>query len=305
MHDSSFIQANTNGVLHEAGQATLSPLNRGFLYGDAIYEVWRTYEGALFAWDEHWQRLGASAHSIHLDVPWSRGFILAEVAKTASAFRTQTSYSHDLYIRLQIFRGEGAIGLDIHLADRPGYVILVKAVPPLSDAVRRDGNRLIIARTIRRNSPHCLDPAWKTGNYLNNIMGLREAKTRGADDVVFLNLAGHLTESSTSNVAFIKGNQLVTPPLADGILPGITRARVLQTVAASTGLSTAERSIREDELREFDEAMLLSTTKDIQPVGCIEGVDFRVDKKAKLWRLKEAFTQYAVASARERSEFQV
>ncbi len=295
----SFVQANTNGDLHAAETPSLSPLNRGFLYGDAVYEVWRTYQNALYAWSEHWNRLHASARALHLSIPWSEKSILAEIHKTATAFRQHTAYAGDLYIRLQVFRGAGPIGLDVKLAENPGFVILIKPVPEISAAARATGSHLTVAQSIRRNSPQTLDPAWKTGNYLNNIMGLREARARGADDVVFLNLQGELTESSTSNIAFIRGQVLVTPPLAAGILPGITRATVLQRVAAQAGLAVEERVLRVPDLVDFDEAMLLSSTKDIQPVGSIDDTHYRVDSNSRLWRLKTCFEAHAIAASGE------
>src|SRR3954468_20307516 len=82
-----FIQANTNGRLHPATEPSIAPLNRGFLYGDAIYEVWRTYHEVIFAWDEHWARLERSAASLYMTLPWSREFMLAEIKKTAAAYR--------------------------------------------------------------------------------------------------------------------------------------------------------------------------------------------------------------------------
>ena len=300
-----YIQANTNGTLHSASQPTLSPLNRGFLYGDAVYEVWRSYDKGIFAWEEHWARLHSSARSIHLEIPWTADYIRDQVCRTAAEFRKHSLYRDDIYIRLQIYRGEGAIGLDTALSSEPGFVILIKPVPGISPEVRNHGNRLIIARSIRRNPVQSLDPAWKTGNYLNNIMGLREARDRKADDVLFLNMAGELTEASTSNVAFIQGDRWITPSLGSGILAGITRATIIATVAKSAGLTVKERSVSPNEINHFDEAMLLSTTKDVQPVGRIDDFVYRVDAAAKLWRLKAVFEDHARGASAKRPELKV
>ncbi len=302
---SNFVQANTGGTLHSADDASIRPVDRGFLYGDAVYEVWRTYDKRIFAWDEHWARLKKSGNSIHLHIPWADSLMMNEIIKTGAAFRKQTGHRGEVYIRLQISRGGGSIGLDIDLAESPEFVILVKPVPVLSAEIMQKGLKLTVAQTIRRNPPLTLNPAWKTGNYLNNIMGLREAKQRGANDVLFLNLNGELTEASTSNVAFIVGNSLVTPPLEAGVLPGITRAHVIKTVAQSAGLSVDERPISPAELETFDEAMLLSTTKDVQPVGLIDGFRYRVDREAKLWRLKTEFQAFAANSVSRRPELSV
>ena len=288
-----FIQANTNGELHDANSATLSPLNRGFLYGDAIYEVWRTYHCVLFAWEEHWRRLEKSAESLGLSIPWSADHVLREIMATVRAFYATAEEKGDLYIRLQIYRGEGELGLDTQLADRPGFIILVKRVPTITTTHLATGLDVAIASGVRRNPIECLNPAWKTGNYLNNIVGLKEAKSRGFDDVLFANLAGELTEASTSNLAFIQGNRWITPPTSAGILHGITRAKTLALVAQEAGLIAVERTIRPEALGEYEEAMLLSTTKDVQPVGRIEETSFRTGPESVTRRLKGAFASMA------------
>jgi branched-chain amino acid aminotransferase len=88
----NYIQANTNGRLHDAREPAISPLDRGFLYGDAIYEVWRTYDRVIFAWEEHLARLEASGRSVGLGLPWTADFIWTEVARTAAAFRETTGF---------------------------------------------------------------------------------------------------------------------------------------------------------------------------------------------------------------------
>src|SRR5687767_2834408 len=237
-----FIQANTNGRLHSAHEPSVSPLNRGFLYGDAIYEVWRTYHAVVFAWEEHFSRLERSARALHLMLPWSRAEMLAEIKRTVSAFRaaTATAAQTELYIRLQVSRGGGPIGLDVALADRAEFVLLVQPCPMNSPDVLRSGVKLSIAMALRRNPIESLSPAWKTGNYLNNILCLREARARGADDVIMLNLRGELTELATSNIAFVQDGKVITPQLEAGILEGITRGLLLRKIAASAGVTAVE-----------------------------------------------------------------
>lgn len=289
----NFVQANTNGRLHAAHEPSLSPLNRGFLYGDAIYEVWRTYHGVVFAWEEHWHRLEASARGLHLTLPFESGAVLGEIRRTAAAHRAASGYSGELYIRLQIARGGGPIGLDIALADRPDFVLLVQPCPQLAPDKALAGLRLSLERKLRRNPAAALDPAWKTGNYLNNLLCLREARARGADEVVMLNLAGEVTEAAVSNVAFVRGGALVTPPLSAGILGGVTRSLILETIAASAGVPVREATLRPEEFAAMDECMLLSTTKDVAPVAAIDDVPFNVGPDTVTARLKAAFARYA------------
>ena len=292
-----FIQANTNGRLHPATEPSISPLNRGFLYGDAIYEVWRTYHGVVFAWDEHYDRLERSARALHMALPWSRAEILAEIARTVAAFRQAAAFAGDVYIRLQISRGAGPIGLDIALADRPDFAVLVQPCPGSSPQALQRGVKLSIGMALRRNPVEALSPAWKTGNYLNNILGLREARARGADDVVMLNLRGELTEAATSNIAFVRDGSVVTPRLEAGILEGITRGLLLGKIAPAAGVPASEAVLVPRDLAGMSECFLLSTTRDVTPVGAIDDLQFKVGPETVSAKLKAEFAKYALASA--------
>lgn len=300
-----FIQANTNGRLHSAHEPSLTPLDRGFLYGDAIYEVWRTYHGVIFAWQEHYDRLERSAAALHLRLPWQRTDMLREIARTVAAFRAKTEFADDVYIRLQVSRGAGAIGLDVALAERAEFVLLVQPCPTNSPEVMRDGLKLAIASSLRRNPIESLSPAWKTGNYLNNILGLREARSRGADDVVMLNLRGEITEAATSNLAFVRDGEVVMPPLDAGILEGITRGMLLRTVAPAAGVRVRESALRPDDLAAMSECFTLSSTKDLTPVGAIDDRKFVVGPDTVCARLKRAFGEHARASAAAHPELKV
>lgn len=300
-----FIQANTNGRLHSADEPSITPLNRGFLYGDAIYEVWRTYHGVVFAWDEHFQRLENSARALHLTLPWTRSEMFAQVARTVAAYREATSFADEVYIRLQVSRGSGLIGLDVALAEQAEYVLLVQPCPTNSPAVMAKGVTLSIATSLRRNPIEALSPAWKTGNYLNNILGLREARARGADDVVMLNLRGELTEAATSNLAFVRDGEIVTPPLGTGILEGITRGLLLRTVAPAIGVKVQETVLLPTDLAGMQECFLTSSTKDVTPVGAIDERRFKVGPDTVSMRLKQAFAAYARDSAATHPELRV
>jgi branched-chain amino acid aminotransferase len=287
-----FIQANTNGRLHDARETSLSPLNRGYLYGDAIYEVWRTYAGVLFAWGEHWQRLEQSAAALHIALPSTADAMLLEIRRTAQAYREATDYAGELYVRLQITRGGGPIGLDVALADRADFVLLVQPNKGLPPEKLAKGYSLSLETTLRRNAANTLNPAWKTGNYLNNILCLREARVRGADDVLMVNLAGEVTEASTANIGFVRRGRIITPPLGAGILGGITRDLVVRRIAADADLTIEERTVTPMELSEMSECFIMSTTRDISPVGSIDARVFPVKSDGATLRLKQAFARY-------------
>lgn len=300
-----YVQACTNGLLHDAHLASISPLNRGFLYGDAIYEVWRTYGGVIFGWDEHWQRLERSAAALHLTLPFSQTAALAEIRKTVGAFHRVVPPGDELYIRLQVTRGAGPIGLDVALADKSDYLLLVQPNRLYSVEKYRAGLALSLATTLRRNDIDTMNPAWKTGNYLNNILCLREARARRADEVVILNRTGNITEAAVSNIAFVRDGQVITPPRSAGILAGITREFLLAQVGALAGIVVGEADIAPTELAGVEECFLLSTTKDITPVASIDGHTFRLGENTVTAKLKAAFAAFTAAYTAKHPELRV
>jgi branched-chain amino acid aminotransferase len=300
-----YIQACTNGRLHDAHEASISPLNRGFLYGDAIYEVWRTYGGAIFAWDEHWRRLEQSASSLFLRLPFSASSALQEIKRTITAFQQVRQFDGEFYIRLQVTRGAGPIGLDPALADRSDYLLLVQPNTLYPAEKYLAGLNLSIAMKLRRNPPDTLNPAWKTGNYLNNILCLREARVRGADEVVILNAAGEITEAAVSNIGFVRNHQVITPPLSAGLLGGITRGFVIREISERVGCRVIEETVTPTDLSQMEECFLMSTTKDITPVSSIDSYQFRVDSDTLTARLKTAYTKFASEYSKSHPQLRV
>ena len=302
----SYIQANTNGALHDAAQPSLSPLDRSFLYGDSIYEVWRTYAGTLFSVEEHWDRLGSSAEGTEIALPFeSPEMMFGEISRTVGAWREKTGKHGDVYVRLQISRGGGPIGLDTNLADKATYVVLVKEQPDLTAAQLDAGFVLAIPRKTRRNSSKALPPALKTGNYLNNIQGLREAIAKGADDALFLNERGELAEASTRNIWAVYHDRIVTPPLSADILAGITRGTLLKNLGEFEGRELAEDTLRPRDLEVAEEVFLSSTTQDVQPVRQIDELEFRTGEDTVTRRLKAWFRGYVEEYVASNPRFEV
>ena len=302
-HD--YIQANTNGRLHAAHEPSIAPTNRGFLYGDAIYEVWRTYHGVIFAWEEHWERLENSARALALVPPLSRDRLLEEIRRTVEEFTIHHADPGEVYVRVQITRGGGPIGLDPALADRADYVLLVQTNKDFPAAKIQAGLRLSLARELHRNDRRTIDPAWKTGNYLNNLLCLREAKSRGADEVVMTNLADEITEAAVSNIHFVRDGVVLTPGLGSGLLAGVTRRVLIEAVAPATGIPLREVTVRPSDLPGMQECFLTSTTKDITPVAAIDAHRFQVGPDSVAMRLKAAFADHARAYAAAHPELRV
>lgn len=249
---------NVEGRIGPPEQAVVPVMDRGFLYGDSVYEVVRTYGGRVFALEAHLQRLEASAAYLAMALP-PRTRIEEELARTLAAGGNAESYA-----RIVVTRGEGTFGLSPHLGGPPRLVVIVKALELPPPEVYRRGLHVAVART-RRTPPRAFDPAAKTGNYLNSVLALREAHDASADDAVMLDLDGHVTEASTSNVFFVKGSVVVTSPLPLGLLHGVTRAHAI-AAAREDGLLVREEPFGAGALAEADEVFLTSTIREVIPV---------------------------------------
>ncbi|MGA2053168.1 MAG: aminotransferase class IV, partial [Opitutales bacterium] len=197
------------------------------------------------------------------------------------------------YVRLQVTRGAGAIGLDPALAGSQGlWVLLVKPLADLTESELNAGMRAALATLVRRNDPRTVPPGLKTGNYLNNLLALREALAAGAQEVLMVNLEGRITEGSVRNVWFVEGETAFTPPLEDGLLAGVTRRMLFERVAVAAGVRLIERALRPEDLAGFSECFVTSTTQDVAPVAAVGEHCYRLGTETFTRRLKGAFRAY-------------
>jgi branched-chain amino acid aminotransferase len=254
--------ANVNGDVSPLEDARISILDRGFLYGDSVYEVFRTYDGVPLFCHEHFDRLDNSARLIAMSISQSRDELLNEMRRTAAA--ANVPKGQDIYVRWHVTRGTGALDL-IPAADlRSSFIIILKEVPKWKPEFYSSGMRLAVTR-VRRNPVEALSPDIKSGNYLNNILGVSEAVSTGADDCLMLNPSGIVTEASNSNVLFVIAGQLVTPSVQSGVLRGITKGAISR-LSADYGFTLQEREIEAAELTKATECFVTSATREVMPV---------------------------------------
>jgi branched-chain amino acid aminotransferase len=254
------ILININGVLAAPEEARISVFDRGFLYGDSVYEVTQTIRGIPFRLDLHLERLRKSASKIGLSILTTDLELKKQIARTLIALDEPT-----VYLRLVVTRGgEEEISLDPNTPGRENIVIIAKELKPYPIEWYEKGVRVIIADTIR-NPLESIDPNVKSGNYLNNVMAFGEASKIGAYDAIMLNHHGEVTEATTSNVWMIKDGTIYTPPLRSGLLEGLTRKALLQ-ISQHAKIPVFEKTITPQELFEADEIFLSSTTKKLIPI---------------------------------------
>jgi len=273
------IFVHTGAEVVRAEDARISVLDHGFLYGDSVYDVIRTANGRPFMAQEHLDRLRRSAGMIYFELPWSDDEILARVAAVLEVVDAD-----DTYLRIVATRGPGPISLLPDGCAEPGLYVIGCALITYAARQYEEGCSMRIVPRLR-NPKSALDPRAKTGNYLNNMLGLIEAKREGDDDALFLNAAGELTEATTANLWIVERGAIRTPPLAAGLLPGITRDWLFAQRPAAR-----EESIDRPRLDSADEAFLTGTIKGVMPVGRIDGKSVGTETPGPVTRsLMEAY----------------
>ena len=257
-------RVNINGTLFRPSEARISVYDHGFLYGDSVYETLRTYSNRIFLKEKHLARIYRSAEGISLTIPYTKEELEEEIMKTLKAAGNENSM-----IRVVLTRGVGPIGIDPDLSEKPNLIIFAKEHPRYPREYTTEGVSISLV-TVKRNPLESLPPRIKSGNFLNNIFAIQESKREGSHEGIMLNMRGNITEGTTSNIFIVKDGIIKTPPSHAGILPGITRAFVLE-LASEEGIETAEIDITPGELSEADECFLTSTTREIFPVSRCSG----------------------------------
>jgi len=253
-----------NGEIMPTAQACIPVSDHGLLYGDGVFEGIRFYQGRAFRLPEHLHRLRDSAAAIGLPLPLDQGALETAVADLIAVFGAPEGY-----LRLVVTRGMGAMGIDPSSCKR-GNVFIIATQMELVDAEkRRQGIRVIIAAT-RRLPVDGLDPRIKSLNYLNHILARMEAANAGAQEAILLNARGHVCEGSADNVFIVREGVLLTPPVSDGALDGITR-RVVIELAVQAGIACREATLAPYDLYTADECLLTGTGAELIPVCNIDG----------------------------------
>ena len=257
------IRVFIDGGVRPPEEAKVSVFDRGFLYGDSVYETIGTAYGRLFAARDHLDRLERSAERIGLAVP-PRAEIERAIAETIEAAANPESR-----VRVILTRGVGKLDLDPASCSDTRLVVIVFPLGPPTPEMFEKGVAVAIV-SVARNSPRAIDPAVKSGNYLNNVLALGEARRRSkAYEAILCAGDGSVAEGSTSNVFAVVGGEVRTPPPEVGILDGITRAKVMG-LCRDAGIPLAERRLSPDELRGADEAFITSATRGVLPVTTVD-----------------------------------
>jgi len=255
-----------NGKFMPLASAKVSVEDRGFLFGDGIYELIRSHKGQLFRIDEHLQRMERSAQAIQLDLRHSRKEWKGLITKAMERSRIR-----DSKIYVEVTRGAAPRSHAFPQGVASTTVITVRPFEPIPERFRYRGVRVITTPDLRWGRCDI-----KSLNLLPNILAKQQALESGAFEAIFLRsgqgseaTSSYVTEGTSSNVFAVFGDVVVTSPQGPTILSGVTRDMVLE-LARSRGLKAEERAITSTDLFQADEVFLTGTTMEVLPINRVD-----------------------------------
>lgn len=252
-----------NGQIGNAETSVISPFDRGFTLGDGLFETMKAHGNTVWYLERHLARLECGAARLGITIPAQLRVWIKDVVERAGE-TGEVPY----VLRVTLTRGVSLThGLRGSSEQQPTIVIAALAWPHFPASLYEQGIRVQVG-TARRNEQSST-AGLKTTSYLESVLALRDAVSAGYDDVILLNTRAFVAEASASNVFVWRDGTLVTPSLACGILPGITREVVLG-LAEQLGFGAIEGEITQTELIRADEIFLTSSLRGIVPVRAID-----------------------------------
>jgi len=256
-------------------EAVISVLDRGFLYGDGLFETMRVCQGRIFRWRDHWRRLQSGGEFLGIRLPMNE-----ETLHEAALELARRNQLADAFLRLTVSRGVGPRGYSPKGADQPTLTMTTHPMPESND--REMPRWKLITSSIRVAAGEPLTQ-FKTCNKLAQIMARAEADAVGAHEALVCNTDGFVVEASSSNLFWLEGQTACTPPVASGILPGVTRTVVLELCEA-LAVPTKEALVRPEQLRGSDGIFLSLSTAGIAPAIELDGCPLPVPGLAQTLR---------------------
>ncbi|MBE0447800.1 MAG: aminotransferase class IV [Actinobacteria bacterium] len=245
-----------NGELVDKNDAKVSVFDRGFLLGEGLFETMRAYQGVIFMLDHHLSRLVEAARALGFG-----GVPECEVLARACASVIDANGLGDARLRITLTRG--SIG-------EPEPTIVVTALPyaGYDRAFYEKGMSAITLCGFRVSGS--LIHSLKATSYLSSVMARQEATALGCDEAILVNELGNVTEGSYTNIFGLRAGTIYTPPVSDGLLPGVTRGLVIE-IAVKAGYDVLQQSIRADDIPSMDEMFITNSLMEVMPLTKVDG----------------------------------
>lgn len=258
-------------------EARVSIFDRGFLYGDGLFETLRIYGGKPFRWEDHLERLSRGAEFLKIAVSFS-----SDALREKCNELIERNKMPDSVLRLTLTRGIGERGYSPKGADKPTLAMTLHPAPP--EIPPGEGWR-VFTSSIRLSKDDPL-AQFKTCNKLPQILARMEASNHDADEALLLNDAGEPVEASAANLFWIRDGIVCTPPLTNGVMAGVTRKVVLE-ICARMGLVAREGGVTLAGLRRVEGIFLTQSSRGIVEVSALDGE--AVSRSEVIRRLQAAY----------------
>lgn len=274
-----------NGQVFPPELAKISVFDRGLLYGDSVFETLGTYAGRPYALSEHVGRLRKSAELVRIDFAVSDEAISSEILRAIEVAGNQESY-----VRIIVTRGSGELGLDPALAVDPQRIVIVTPLHRPDAVLYEKGVGAITVRTNRATDATDAMGA-KVGNYLVAVLAMEKARAAGANEALIVDRDDNVIEGATSNLFWVKGGRLWTPPESVGILSGITRAAVI-LAATQLGFEVGYACPKAPCLADCEELFITSSIRQLLSVVVVDNKPVADGQPGPIYRrLFEQFRQ--------------
>lgn len=284
-------RVNLDGRISCPADARIPILDHGFLYGDSIYESFRTYRRGPILFERNFARLSRAAGDIGLELPWTEAALKREVLRTLD----DAANADESLVRIIVTRGVGELVPDPATCPRPSTAIIVLPLAAPAEHLYRDGVAVIFYE-LKRDA-HIA--SIKTGNLIHQVLGARQARNANAMEAIFLTPDGFVADGTRSNIYFVEDGRVLTPSTDVGIVAGITRSLVME-VAEAAGIPIREARFTPADIGDAAESFITSTTRGILPVTRIDGAPVGNGKVGPVTaRLMEAFRSAVDALARK------
>ncbi len=257
-----------NGKIIPDTDGNISSGDRGFLYGDGIFETFRSYDRKPFKLVEHIERMRYSARKLMIAFEYTN----TEISEIIEELIDKNNIL-DAYIRITLSRGSGGSGLGISNNHKPTLLIQIKPFTPYEEKLYDEGMSLVVSNC--RRSTSCPISCDKSTNLLKSILLKEEANKKAAHETIILNTDGYVAECIVSNIFMVSGGSVITPSIDTNILPGITRRTVLD-ICRDSGAPVNEEHFEIERLVKSDEVFITNSLMEIMPVSKIE--DFKIGK---------------------------
>jgi len=263
-------------------RAVIPIMDHGFLFGDSIYEAIRTKRGKLFAARAHLQRLHHSADQLDIPIPWPDSLLMLELEEMVEGIEVDNAL-----LRLIVTRGIGPLKLQPTQCHSPKRIVIATRLDVPEAKYYRDGIRIGLSPYRKPQLKH-EGGNIKTGNKLEQILALKAVWAQGYFEALRLDFRGNVAECTSSNVFWVKDDNLITPSVGTGILKGVTRQLVIHT-AQSLGVEVVEGLFGLGRLLAADEVFITSTSREILPVSEVVETKFAVGPVTRC--LMQAFSE--------------